>query len=327
MTQPAPLVAVAHGSKDPRAAATITDLVALVRDRAGRAQDDSAQDDSARPGGLTVQGAFLDHCVPALPGVLSALAGAGQRDVVLVPLLLTAAYHSNADIPARVAAATAREPGLAVRQAAALGPHPLLAAALERRLAEAGADRFARADTSVVLAAAGSSDPRANARVAAFAGRWQAAGGWRRVVPAFASAASPSPAQAVAGLRGQGGPVVVATYLLAPGYFADKVRAQALAAGAALASAPLGVAPEVADLVLERYAALAAPARNATIPHGTAPGRALPEPGRAGDGYPPARSALGRGRTLLRNGSFRALRFTRTRDGRRRRGGMNNLAR
>jgi hypothetical protein len=47
--------------------------------------------------------------------------------------------------------------------------------------------------------------------------------------------------------------VVVATYLLAPGYFADKIRAASLAAGASAVSGVLGAAAEVADVVLARY--------------------------------------------------------------------------
>jgi sirohydrochlorin ferrochelatase len=248
-----PLVAVAHGSKDPRAAATIADLLSVVGARA------------ARPG-LETRAAFLDHCVPSLPRVLSALAEGGPggqggpADVVVVPLLLTAAYHSKTDIPAQVAAA--RRPGLRVAQASALGPNPLLLSALERRLAEAGADPAGRAETSVVLAAAGSSDPAANATITALAAQWQVTGGWRRVLPAFASASGPAapgqtPAEAVRALRQMpgGGPVVVASYVLAPGHFADKIRVQAGQAGATVVSAPLGSAPEVADVVLDRYLA------------------------------------------------------------------------
>jgi sirohydrochlorin ferrochelatase len=173
----------------------------------------------------------------------------------LVPLLLTAAYHSKTDIPAQVAAAAARLPGLRVHQASALGPHPLLLSALERRLAQAGGTPAGRAQTSVVLAAAGSSDPAANATIAALAAHWEAAGGWRRVLPAFASATGPTPADAVRMLRQApgGGPVVVASYVLAPGYFADKIRIQATQAGATAVSAPLGAAPEVAEVILDRY--------------------------------------------------------------------------
>lgn len=241
-------MAVAHGSKDARAAAAVGDLLTLVRDRA-RSRD---------LGDLDVRGAFLDHTAPTLRQALTAVAADGA--CVVVPLLLTAAYHSKTDIPAQIASA---QPRLEVRCADTLGPHPLLIAALERRLAEAGdgagvgAGDAGRSSTSVVLAAAGSSDPAANATIAALAARWQRDGGWRAVVPAYACAASPSPAAAVRELARTGGPVVVATYLLAPGYFADKIRREALEAGAGTVSDVLGAAPEVAEVILDRYTAAA----------------------------------------------------------------------
>ncbi|HEX7162382.1 MAG TPA: sirohydrochlorin chelatase [Trebonia sp.] len=247
-----PLVAVAHGSRDPRAAATVTELLSAVRARA------------ARRGmrGLDVRAAFLDHCAPSLPQVLASLPAAGDPAVV-VPLLLTAAYHSKTDIPAQLAAAAAH-PGLDVVAAGTLGPHALLLAALERRLREAGVavdDPRARAATGVVLAAAGSSDPAANATITDLAARWARERGWRAVLPAYASAAGPRPADAVRALRDAGADrVAVATYLLAPGYFADKIRDGALgplAGGAAAVSGVLGAAPEVADVVLDRYLAAA----------------------------------------------------------------------
>jgi sirohydrochlorin ferrochelatase len=240
-----PLVAVAHGSRDPRAAATVSELLAVVRYRAV----------AWGLGGLDVRAAFLDHCAPSLPQALSAV---GDGACVVVPLLLTAAYHSKSDIPAQLAASAAAP--LDVSCADTLGPHPLLLTALERRLSEAGVlvgDPAARSRTSVVLAAAGSSDPAANATIDALAARWRATRGWHAVVPAYASAAGPRPDEAVRALLAGGapGPVVVATYLLAPGYFADKIRAAGLSAGAAVVSPALGAAPDIADVVLERYLA------------------------------------------------------------------------
>jgi sirohydrochlorin ferrochelatase len=235
---------VAHGSKDPRAAATVSELLAAVR---------------ALSPGVDARAAFLEHCAPAVGQVLGSLDGTAA---VVVPLLLTAAYHSKADVPAQLAAAAAARPGQRIAVAGTLGPHPLLLRALERRLREAGVateDAVARAGTSVVLAAAGSSDPAANATVAALAGQWARERGWRTAVPAYASATAPAPADAVRALLAAGHDrVVVATYLLSPGYFADKIRAAALAAGAAAVSPVLGAAPEVAEVVLDRYAAAAA---------------------------------------------------------------------
>ena len=162
---------------------------------------------------------------------------------VAVPLLLTAAFHTGVDLPQQLAAAPVR-----VEQADALGPDPRLLRALERRLQQVGVAPGDR-DTAVVLAAAGSSDGRAVSAVAALARRW-AAEGWWDVTPAYASAATPSPADAVAALRRRGAPrVAVASYLLSPGLFADTLHV----AGADVVSAPLGDAPEVAAVVLTRY--------------------------------------------------------------------------
>jgi sirohydrochlorin ferrochelatase len=255
-----PLVAVAHGSRDPRAAATVDELIGLVRRRA------AARGLAGGPAcaGLTVRAAYLGHAAPSPGQVLDALP-AGP--VVVLPLLLTAAYHSKTDLPAVLRAASARRGGrLDIGYGDPLGPHPLLIAALERRLAEAGVmpgESRGPGDpgTSVVLAAAGSSDPAACAEVAALAARWRALGGWRDVVPGYASGAGPSPAEAVAALRDGGARrVVVASYLLAPGRFAGQVRDQALAAGAAAVSGVLGAAPELADIVLHRYQETAASA-------------------------------------------------------------------
>ncbi len=233
-------VAVAHGSADPRAAAAIGDLVPLVAARA-----------AAR--GLSVpelRVAYLGHAAPSLPQVMRAFGP--DAPVTVLPLLLTAAYHSKTDIPRVLARAGAR-----ITYGDPLGPHPLLLRALERRLLEEALPEVALenpAEVGVVLAAAGSSDPAANATIARLAAQWQARTGWFAVRPAYASATGPDPATAVTGLLEAGARrVVVASYLLAPGLFADRIRDASLAAGAAAVSPALGAAPEVADVVLDRY--------------------------------------------------------------------------
>jgi sirohydrochlorin ferrochelatase len=236
-----PLVAVAHGSADPRAAATVDALLRIVRRRA----------DGAGYARLDVQPAYLGHAAPTLRQALAAL----DKPAVVLPLLLTAAYHSKADIPGVLREARTALPWLGVTYGRPLGPHPLLLRALERRLADVAGGGLEPRQTAVVLAAAGSSDPGANAVITGLAARWRAVRGWQAVVPAYASAASPAPPEAVAAaLRGGARRVLVASYLLAPGRFADQIRRDCLAAGAAAVSAVLGAAPEVADVVLERYA-------------------------------------------------------------------------
>jgi sirohydrochlorin ferrochelatase len=195
---------------------------------------------------------YLDHAPPTPVKVLDGLAAEGAGAAVVLPLLLTAAYHSKIDIPGVLSTVAARHPRFRMRTAATLGPHPMLLLALERRLAEAGVE-IGDPSTAVVLVSAGSSDPSANAVIEAMARSWSARGWWA-VRPAYASAARPTPAEAVRSLHEAGAPrVVVASYFLAPGYFADKVAAESLAAGATTVSPVLGAAPELAEIILQRY--------------------------------------------------------------------------
>ncbi|HEY9354253.1 MAG TPA: CbiX/SirB N-terminal domain-containing protein, partial [Nocardioides sp.] len=83
MAAPA-LVALAHGSRDPQSAATINALVAEVR--------------ALRPD-LRIEAAFLDHSRPRFQAVVDKLVKAGHDEIVVVPLLLTEAFHARVDVP------------------------------------------------------------------------------------------------------------------------------------------------------------------------------------------------------------------------------------
>ncbi|MFD4629220.1 sirohydrochlorin chelatase [Streptomyces sp. NPDC058284] len=228
------LLLIAHGSRDPRHAATVRALVRRVR--------------SLRPG-LRVETAFLDFDAPTVPDVLERLAAEGVRDVVAQPLLLTRAFHAKSDIPSVLREAPSR---LRVRQAAVLGPSPLLLSALEQRLYEAGLDPADKPSTGVVLASAGSSDPEAIAVIADIAREWRHTG-WCAVRPAFASAPLPRTEDAVRALRAVAGVrrVAVAPYVLAPGFLPDRIARGA--ADADVLADVLGPAPAVARLLLRRY--------------------------------------------------------------------------
>ncbi|MFJ3216204.1 sirohydrochlorin chelatase [Kitasatospora sp. NPDC086801] len=232
------LLLIAHGSRDPRHAATVAALVQEVR---------------ARRPGLDIATAYLDHCAPRIPQVVGRL-----DDAVAVPLLLNRAYHAKHDVPAALRAA-----GAALPVADVLGPSPLLLAALDRRLAEAGVDvrsAAVRARTGVVLAAAGSSDPAADAATRAVAAAWRRTRGWAAVEVAYASAAGPRVPDALAALRAAGAArTTVAPYLLAPGLLPDRIAEAA--AGADVVADVLGPAPELATLLLERYDAARTTAR------------------------------------------------------------------
>jgi sirohydrochlorin ferrochelatase len=255
------LLAVAHGSRDPAAVQAVHALAARV---AGLAP------------GLAVRAVFVQHAQPSLADALTQAAGldshpagtvvrpgraaaphshpggaaAGHRTwpagaaavrAAAVPLLLSEGYHLSRDIGGAAARA-----GIPV--AGPLGPDPWLVPALADRLAAAGVPP----GTPVVLAGAGSADPRAAAAVRSQAALLSA----HLQVPvqaAFAAAGLPTVPQAVASLATRtGGPVAVASYLLAPGVFQARLRAS----GATWTSAPLGDHPAVAALVAERFQAV-----------------------------------------------------------------------
>ncbi|MDQ0810500.1 sirohydrochlorin ferrochelatase [Streptomyces sp. B3I7] len=239
------LLVIAHGSRDPRHAATVHALVRRVR--------------SLRPG-VRVETGFLDFNVPSVPGVLESLAAQGVRDVVALPLLLTRAFHAKSDIPAVLRQAPR---GLRIRQAEVLGPSPLLLAGLERRLYEAGLDPAKKSSTGVVLASAGSSDPEAIAVIAEIAREWRHTG-WCAVRPAFASAVLPRTEEAVRELRAMGcRRVAVAPYVLAPGRLPDRIARGA--AGADVLADVLGPSQEVARVLLHRYDEAALPRLSAAV--------------------------------------------------------------
>jgi sirohydrochlorin ferrochelatase len=226
-TDPAPvLVACGHGTRSPagrRALARLRLDVAALRP------------------GLQVAAANVDVQSPGLTSVVTRLTGQGRRCVV-VPLLLAAGYHVRVD----VARAVAGGGGLAVA-AGALGPDPALVDVLVDRLAGCGADP----DDALVLGAAGSSDPAAVADVGRVAADLAARTG-RPVTTGFLAAARPTVAQAVDAARGPGGRgprVTLASLLLSPGLFADRMAA----AGADRVSAPMAPHPALAALVLRRY--------------------------------------------------------------------------
>lgn len=246
MTDAPPLLAVAHGTRDPAGHAATAALLDQVR--------------ALRPG-LRVELGNVDVAAPLLADTLTRLSG----PVVVVPLLLGAGYHVRHDIPAVLAEA----PQVTPYVADVLGPDPRLATVLHERLTAAWPATpdpqpvdSAAPDTgtttapgalghieAIVLAAAGSTDPDANADAARMAGLLAELTG-RPVIPSYLCASTPTPAEAVAALRAEGiHNIAVSGYLMTPGYFARK----AAHSGATATAAPLGAHPALARLILDRY--------------------------------------------------------------------------
>lgn len=217
LTQPA-LLAVAHGSRDPRHAVALHGLLAAVRRH--------------RPG-LRAELGFLDLCGPDVPAALGRLVESGGEDragvteVIVLPLFLGHGYHVGHDVPAvtaRARRAVRRAPLLT--GADPLGPDPLLDVAMRSRLRDAGVRNLGDGLDLVVASATAAPGTTANAI------RDLRARGAARIA--------------------------VASYFLAPGLLYDRARADALAARVPIAApltTPDGEPPAaLVRLVLTRYA-------------------------------------------------------------------------
>ncbi|KAA9089132.1 sirohydrochlorin chelatase [Microbacterium radiodurans] len=219
------LIACSHGTSSPAGRAAISAVVDRVREMLPA---------------IDVAEAFVDVQQPEIDTVVQRMPVGAPA--IVVPLLLSTGFHTRVDIARAVAAA--RGPALA---APALGPHPLLAELLVKRLTEAGLGE----GDAVVLAAAGSSDPAASVDVTAMA-QLLAARLRRPVAVGFAAGAGVRIADAVSAVRAAGAPrVVTASYVLAPGFFADLIAR----AGAELHTEPLAPHDTVAEIVVERFRA------------------------------------------------------------------------
>lgn len=218
-------IAASHGTSSPQGHDAIERLVAAV---------------SASAPHLSVRTAFIDVEQPDVPAVVRDVGPCNAR---IVPLLLSAGFHVHVDL-----VEAANRPGVTVCRA--LGPDVRLARVMARLLEAVGAG----ADDVVILAAAGSTDARAVADCVEQAHLLGELIG-RPVQAAFLSAAAPSLTDAVRAARSEGDArVVVVSYLLAPGYFADL----AMACGADAVTPPLLSATEpppeeLVEIVIDRY--------------------------------------------------------------------------
>lgn len=220
-----PIVLLAHGSPDARHAVDIAGLRAAVQERAA---------------GSLVAVAYLDHHGPTIADVGARLATAAAP-VVLVPVLLTDAYHAGVDVPAAAARLTDAS-GRPVVTAAALGPDPLIGTATVELLGDPPPSRL------LVYLSGGS-------RVAAVD---DLVGDLGRALPgavreyAFASLDDRRPLAAA--LERLGGPegVVAVACVLARGVLRDRMAQRCRRSGIRLVDGVLAGTEALADLVLLR---------------------------------------------------------------------------
>ncbi|MFE3076405.1 sirohydrochlorin chelatase [Nocardia tengchongensis] len=258
ITRPPALIAVAHGSRDPRSAATMRDVVERI---------------AAQRPDLDVRLAFLDLSTPSVDQVIDAVAADGHSHAVVVPLLLGNAFHARVDLPGLLDAARDRHPRLRLTQAEVLGPDPHLIIALRDRIAAAmaiGSDPRPAAVTDaatgrlrrmtgprwgIAVAAVGSSSAAANTRTGDVARLLTAMTGWDTEI-CFATT-QPTVDKAFARLRARGAErILVAPWFLAPGLLTDRLRD---ALPLVRHADTIGAHPLLAEVALDRYATAALP--------------------------------------------------------------------
>ncbi|MFC4070941.1 sirohydrochlorin chelatase [Actinoplanes subglobosus] len=217
MSENTTLIAVAHGTRSPAGRRQIQELAAAVARR--------------RPG-LDVRLCYVDVQEPKVADVVAGVSAEqdAHRDAVVVPLLLSAGYHVRVDIAEAVA-------GTGFPVTAPLGPDDVFLESL-RRSVPAAAD-------AIVLASAGSSDPRWVRGIREVAAELPG-----RVELGYTSGSGPRVADVVARLRAEGARnIAIAAYLLAEGLFYRTLHS----AGADSVTPPLCRHADVADLVLRRF--------------------------------------------------------------------------
>ena len=241
------LLVIGHGTTDPAGVAQFGELVTRV---------------AAAAPHLQVEGGFLELAPPPITDAVSRLVEAGCSAVDVVPLVLVAAGHSKGDVPAALERERLRHPGLSFRYGRPLGPHPLLLAELEDRLA-AVVRRELWPTTAVVLVGRGATDPDANAEVAKVARLLLEGRGIGTVETSFVSLAEPGVPAALDRAAALGyRRVVVLPYFLFAGVLPDRIVAQATAWAAGRdvelhCAGLIGPGERLASLVLERHAEIA----------------------------------------------------------------------
>jgi sirohydrochlorin ferrochelatase len=119
-TEPVGLIVVDHGSRRAESNAMLEEMARMVAD--------------VVPYDI-VEPAHMELAEPSIGTAFDACVARGARTVVVSPYFLLPGKHWREDIPALVAEAAARHPGVAYLVAAPFGLHPMMARVVDARVA------------------------------------------------------------------------------------------------------------------------------------------------------------------------------------------------
>ena len=237
------LLLIAHGTRDPRGAQEMDELLGHLRDRLD----------------APVAASWLEDFSPPDPATVAReVVGSGVTQLVTVPFLVLGAGHAKNDVPRGLVEVEQAAPGVRAAHARVLGLHPSLFALARARL-NAVSDPSTRGDEVLVVTGSGSSDPDANGDLSK-AARYLAEGtGHRWVETAYAGVTWPGVDVVLRRVRAAGARrVVLFSWSLLAGLLEQRVLDQAeqvtRETGLEVVDAGrFGPDPLVAEAVLDRY--------------------------------------------------------------------------
>lgn len=214
------VILLGHGSRDPRASDAMRAFAASLREHDIRHRIDVA---------------FLDHNRPTLQETVDALPVA-ESDVVVVPMLLSQAFHAKSDIPAAVRTLRSNRRVRCTEPVGSVDALPLAAAA--------------GLEGPIVLAFSGTSDPVARMDLEALAARVSLRLG-TTVGIGYVTQGEPDVASEIRAIDAKS----VLCFTLFPGMFTDRIHAAAAEAGIP-ATPPLWSNPALQTAVVEVVSAV-----------------------------------------------------------------------
>ena len=119
------LLIVDHGSRQPEANATVSEIAQWTREM--------------RPD-LIVEYAHMEMAEPDLAQGVGRCVEAGADEIVVHPYLLADGRHCQETIPEQIEALSKQHPDVRFKITAPLGPHPKLAEIVLQRIDELGSD-------------------------------------------------------------------------------------------------------------------------------------------------------------------------------------------